>query len=174
VKAQHDSNPRIWELQAANVQKVTNGLFAVVNEGGTGGRARIPGLEVCGKTGTAQLASAEFAKSSKGAHLKDNAWFVGFANRENPEIVVAALFEGGEHGHFAAPIVRDVIKAYFDKKARLGVKNRPAPPAPAATPPEAKPAEEPKPITRTPAAPPEPKPVPLAEIRDRQATASHS
>ena len=51
--------------------------------------------------------------------MKDNAWFVGFAPREAPEIVVAALFENGEHGHFAAPIVRDVLKAYFDKKIRL-------------------------------------------------------
>ncbi|MEJ7606992.1 MAG: hypothetical protein WKF37_12195 [Bryobacteraceae bacterium] len=34
-------------------------------------------------------------------------------------IVVVALFEGGEHGPLAAPIVRDVIKAHFDKKARL-------------------------------------------------------
>ena len=48
--------------------------------------------------------------------MKDNAWFVGFAPRSNPEIVVVALFEGGEHGNLAAPIVRDVIKAYFDKK----------------------------------------------------------
>jgi penicillin-binding protein 2 len=51
--------------------------------------------------------------------MKDNAWFVGFAPRQNPEIVVAALFENGEHGQLAAPIVRDVLKAYFDKKARL-------------------------------------------------------
>ena len=32
---------------------------------------------------------------------------------------MAALFENGEHGQLAAPIVRDVLKAYFDKKARL-------------------------------------------------------
>ena len=51
--------------------------------------------------------------------MKDNAWFVGFAPRGAPEIVVVALFEHGEHGQFAAPIVRDVMKAYFDKKARL-------------------------------------------------------
>ena len=50
--------------------------------------------------------------------MKDNAWFVGFAPQDNPEIVVVALFEGGEHGNLAAPIVRDVIKAYFDKKVR--------------------------------------------------------
>ena len=50
--------------------------------------------------------------------MKDNAWFVGFAPRQAPEIVVVTLFEAGEHGNLAAPIVRDVIKAYFDKKAR--------------------------------------------------------
>jgi penicillin-binding protein 2 len=75
---------------------------------------------VCGQTGTAQLASNELLKGTAyGAAHKDNAWFVGFAPREAPEIVVATLFEGGEHGQLAAPIVRDVMKAYFDKKARL-------------------------------------------------------
>jgi penicillin-binding protein 2 len=44
---------------------------------------------------------------------------VGFAPCSAPEIVVATLFENGEHGQLAAPIVRDVMKAYFDKKARL-------------------------------------------------------
>jgi hypothetical protein len=51
--------------------------------------------------------------------MKDNAWFVGFAPRSAPEIVVVAFYEHGEHGQFAAPLARDVIKAYFDKKARL-------------------------------------------------------
>jgi len=51
--------------------------------------------------------------------MKNNAWFVGFAPREAPEIVVATLWENGGEGPFAGPIVRDVIKAYFDKKARL-------------------------------------------------------
>jgi len=51
--------------------------------------------------------------------MKDNAWFVGFAPRQSPEIVVVALFEGGEHGPAAAPIVADVIKSYFDKRYRL-------------------------------------------------------
>lgn len=107
-------------LNLDNVRKVIDGMYGVVNEGGTGVRARLPGIEVCGKTGTAQLASNELLKgTSYGATHKDNAWFVGFAPRENPEIVVATLFENGEHGQLAAPIVRDVIKAYFDKKARL-------------------------------------------------------
>jgi len=120
--------PHQWALSSDNVQKVVDGMYAVVNEGGTGGRARLPGIEVCGKTGTAQLASNEFLKTKSGQSLKDNAWFVGFAPRVNPEIAVVALFEHGEHGHFAAPIVRDVIKAYFDKKARLTTELKP--PAP--------------------------------------------
>ncbi len=112
---------RRGDVNLENIQKVISGMFGVVNEpGGTGGRARLPGIAVCGKTGTAQLASNDLLKgTSYGLTHKDNAWFVGFAPRENPEIVVAALFENGEHGQLAAPIVRDVLKAYFDKKARL-------------------------------------------------------
>jgi len=102
-----------------NIVKVIYGMYGVVNEGGTGARARIAGLDVCGKTGTAQLASNELLKgSAAGRAMKDNAWFVGFAPRQSPEIVVVALFEGGEHGNLAAPIVADVIKSYFDKRLR--------------------------------------------------------
>ena len=103
-----------------NIVKVIDGMYAVVNEGGgTGMRARIPGLDVCGKTGTAQLASNDLLKgTAAGRAMKDNAWFVGFAPRQTPEIVVVALFEGGEHGNLAAPIVADVIKSYFDKRLR--------------------------------------------------------
>ena len=117
-----DQSPREsgrWEnISVDNVLKVIEGMHAVVNGGGTGARARLPGLEVCGKTGTAQLASNELLKGSVNRHMKDNAWFVGFAPRDSPELVVVALFENGEHGNLAAPIVRDVIKAYFDKRVR--------------------------------------------------------
>ena len=117
-----NEGPRRGELHAENVARVVSGLYGVVNEGGTGASARIEGVELCGKTGSAQRISNELAKANKaaGQDMKDNAWFVGFAPRENPEIVVVALFEAGEHGNYAAPIVRDVVKAYFDKKARMG------------------------------------------------------
>lgn len=114
--------PDEWALTPENVKRVIDGMFGVVNEGGTGGRARLPNVEVCGKTGSAQLASNEFMKgagASQAKELKDNAWFVGFAPRQAPEIVVVAFFEHGVHGQFAAPMVRDVLKAYFDKKTRL-------------------------------------------------------
>ena len=111
--------PRKASLHPEHVAKVVAGMCAVVNEGGTAARARLPGIEMCGKTGSAQLISNELAKSKKRDQTPvDNAWFVGFAPRHNPEIVVAALYEAGEHGDRAAPIVRDVIKAYFDKKRR--------------------------------------------------------
>jgi penicillin-binding protein 2 len=120
--AGHVMPARHADLNPENMAKVISGMCGVVNEGGTGVRAHLPAVEVCGKTGSAQLVSnAAIKKGFKVApDMKDNAWFVGFAPRENPEIVVAALFENGEHGQLAAPIVRDVIKAYFDKKSRLG------------------------------------------------------
>jgi penicillin-binding protein 2 len=107
-----------------NVLKVIDGMHAVVNGGGTGARAKLPGLEVAGKTGTAQLASNDVLKGTAvGRTMKDNAWFVGFAPYDSPQLVVVALFEGGEHGNLAAPIVRDVIKAYFDKEVRKDPQN---------------------------------------------------
>lgn len=123
--------PHKLAVNPENVAKVVDGMCGVVNEGGgTGVRARLPGIEVCGKTGSAQLASNQFLKGAgHGRTLRDNSWFVGFAPRQ-PEIVVAALYENGEHGYLSAPVVRDVIKAYFDKKARLaGARTAtPAPP----------------------------------------------
>ncbi len=118
VKDTKTEKPREWALNPENVKKVIDGMYAVVNEGGTGVRAKIPGIEVCGKTGSAQTVSNEYAHSHAGSAPKDNSWFVGFAPRAAPEIVVVAVFEGGEHGMLSAPIARDVMKSYFDKKTR--------------------------------------------------------
>lgn len=114
------------DLNLENVAQVIDGMYGVVNEGGTGTSAQLVGYDVCGKTGTAQLASNDFLKNTAaGKAMPDNGWFVGFAPRDAPEIVVVSLFEGGAHGTAAAPIVRDVIKSYFDKKLRM----QPPPPA---------------------------------------------
>jgi penicillin-binding protein 2 len=108
------------QFKTEDVQDVISGMYAVVNEGGTGRFAALPNVRVCGKTGSAQLASNQFLKGSKlGQTMRDNGWFVGFAPQEAPEIVVVALYENGEHGDRASWIVRDVLKAYFDKKERL-------------------------------------------------------
>jgi len=115
--------PRTADLNPANVDKVISGMYGVINEGGTGASAIIPGLRVCGKTGSAQKVSNELAKSGKltKEEAADTSWFVAFAPCENPEIVVSVLWQNGVHGALSAPIARDVIKAYFDKKARLAM-----------------------------------------------------
>lgn len=110
---------RTGNLNPENVQKVIAGMYGVVNEpGGTCNYAALPGIKVCGKTGTAQILSEQAQKGNAARNLKDNAWFEAFAPEEAPEIVVVALFENAEHGPNASWIVRDVLKAYFDKKAR--------------------------------------------------------
>ena len=121
VKADDAIETHRMTFSADNLAAVTAGMWGVVNEGGTGALARIEGVELSGKTGSAQRVSNDLRKSGKlgKTEMLDNGWFVGFAPRENPEIVVAALLEGGEHGRLAAPIARDIVKSYFDKKQRL-------------------------------------------------------
>jgi penicillin-binding protein 2 len=117
-KGQPPAKPaRQMDLNLENVRLVVDGMCEVVNGWGTATNSRLPGVELCGKTGTAQIASNEYQRA-RNIRLKDNAWFVAFAPRVNPEIAIAVLFEEGDHGNLAAPIARDVVKAYFDKKAR--------------------------------------------------------
>ncbi len=97
---------------------VKEALVAVVNEeGGTGRRASLKDLDIVvgGKTGTAQIKQMIGTKTLR---EKDSlAWFAGFAPAENPEVVIAAVVEGGGHGGVtAAPVVKQVMAAYFEKK----------------------------------------------------------
>jgi len=116
--------PKVGEDRVAlsenTIEKITDGMYGVVNEsGGTGGQLRLAGVELSGKSGTAQVIGystrEKFGKQKK---FEDNAWFVGYAPRRNPEIVVSVLVqESGKHGGEAAgPVVKDIIRAYYDKK----------------------------------------------------------
>ncbi len=109
-----------FALSESTVEKITDAMYGVVNEdGGTARNVRLPGIEVSGKSGTAQVIGyATRERFGKQKKFEDNAWFVGYAPRRNPEIVVAVLVqESGKHGGEAAgPVVKDVIKAYYDKK----------------------------------------------------------
>ena len=119
--------PRTANWNPDNVDRVVRGMYGVVNEGGTARGAVLPGIELCGKTGTAQVVSNAFREKYKqyAEDFKDNGWFVGFAPRRSPEIVVVAVLPGGgEHGDRVAPIVRDVVKAYYDKKARQAAQHQ--------------------------------------------------
>src|SRR5882724_7979640 len=62
------------------------------------------------------------AKHANNEALNQNGWFVGFTPRRNPDIIVAVLFEGGEHGKLAARLATQVIKAYVDKQHRQPTK----------------------------------------------------
>jgi penicillin-binding protein 2 len=91
-------------LNARSRAAVKDAMEGVVMEaGGTGSRSRVPGVRVGGKTGTAQ-----------NPHGEDHAIFVAFAPVEDPQIVVACVLEERGHGGaIAAPVVGEVLKAFF-------------------------------------------------------------
>ena len=95
-----------------------DGLWMVVNAAGTGGRARIAGRDVAGKTGTAQVISNQgrLAARGSGRDLRDHGWFVFFAPRDNPQIAGVIFGEHNEHGFLGAPIAKHVIETYFAKQ----------------------------------------------------------
>lgn len=110
-----------FELDEQTNDIVSKGLWGVVNEWGTARRAMIPGFDVCGKTGTAQVIGKEAQASmgNKKEEFEDNAWFVGYAPVHAAEIAGAAFVEHGGHGgEAAAPILHDIFKVYYDKKNR--------------------------------------------------------
>jgi cell division protein FtsI/penicillin-binding protein 2 len=103
-----------YTIRAATVDMLSRGMLGVVNEG-TGTAAKVPGFDVAGKTGTAQVVGRQ--SYGKNDDFEDNAWFVGFAPYRNPEIVVAAFVEHGGHGgSAAAPIAHAIFETYYKKK----------------------------------------------------------
>jgi penicillin-binding protein 2 len=105
---------RAISLSPGTVSFLKDALAGVVNDPrGTGSRARIEGIVVGGKTGTAQVVSSQKGVSSADAASgsNDHAWFVALAPVENPRIVVAVFIENGGHGgSVAAPLAQEVIK----------------------------------------------------------------
>src|SRR5271157_3102237 len=105
-------DPTGWEL-------ITDALVKVLQPGGTAPSAAIPGIEIAGKTGSAQIVSLALrAKHQKDEDFAQNGWFVGFTPRRNPDVVVCVLFQGGEHGKLAARVATQVIKSYVEKQRR--------------------------------------------------------
>ena len=110
-------DPKSWEI-------ITDAMAGVVNPGGTAPSAHLQGIDFAGKTGSAQtISNALKARlGAAGKNFKDNGWFVGVEPRRNPEIVVCALLEEGEHGYLAARTAAAVIKAYVEKQHRQPTK----------------------------------------------------
>jgi penicillin-binding protein 2 len=108
-----------FNISESTVDKVTDAMYGVVNEQhGTAGALKLTGVDFSGKSGTAQIINYDLrSRLGKSKQFKDNSWFVGYAPRRTPEIVVSVLVQAGGHGSEAAgPVVRDVVKAYYDKK----------------------------------------------------------
>jgi penicillin-binding protein 2 len=101
------------DLAPVVFEYLAQSLWAVVNDGGTGKGARVPGVSIAGKTGTAQ--THEFKSDAERKRRdRDHAWFAAFAPVEAPQVVVVVLAErAGLGGQVAAPIARDVFRAIF-------------------------------------------------------------
>jgi len=108
------------EIAQENWERITDAMSQVPSPAGTAPSAQLPGIDWAGKTGSAQTMSNALAQKLGHAHsMNDNSWFVGFTPRRNPDLVVGVLFEGGEHGQFAARLAAQVVKAFVDKKKML-------------------------------------------------------
>lgn len=99
-------------FQPENLAVLRKGMWMAVNDGGTGGRARIPGLDVAGKTATAQIIRKKDNGRLLRRDLRDHAWFVAFAPSDDPQLAVVVLVEnGGFGGVAAAPVAKAILEA---------------------------------------------------------------
>ena len=122
----------IVNLKPKTIETLHRGLWLVVNRAGTGGRARIAGRDVMGKTGTAQVISMQGrqAAGDTDKDLRDHGWFAFAVPRGNPELAGVVFAEHSEHGYLAAPIAKHVMETHFAKQdgrplPRLPLPSRP-------------------------------------------------
>jgi penicillin-binding protein 2 len=127
VKTSQPKVVRRLTISKQTLDMVKKGLWQVVNSArGTARRIRIKGVEVSGKTGTAQVFSRkkddteEMDEENLAKHLKPHAWFMAYAPSENPRIAVSVIVEHGEHGSsMAAPIAKGMIETFLKKEKSL-------------------------------------------------------
>jgi penicillin-binding protein 2 len=104
-------------MKKSTVDAVHEGLWLAVNGAGTAGRAKLPGRDVSGKTGTAQVISLTGAQRMRGKiDVRDHGWFVFMAPRDNPELAGVIFAEHAEHGYYGASIAKHIIDTYYAKK----------------------------------------------------------
>ena len=105
-------NPKQLSIPEDFHHLVVEGMWGVVNNGGTAAAIRMAGFDIAGKTGTAQVVG--LGKDT--GKNKDHAWFVSYAPAYKPEIALVALIENsGFGGQHAAPAVRRVYDVYYRK-----------------------------------------------------------
>ena len=105
-------NPKVVPIPEDIDHAVVEGMWRVVNGGGTGARIQMAGFDIAGKTGTAQVV----ALGKDTGKNKDHSWFVTYAPAYKPEIAMVALIENsGFGGTHAAPAIRGVYDVYYRK-----------------------------------------------------------
>jgi penicillin-binding protein 2 len=109
------------------LETVKEGLWRVVNAGGTGGRCRVEGRDVCAKTGTAQVVKASSGKDTYALQKgqRDHAWLAGFAPRGNPKVAFVVMVEHGGHGGDVAARIAKVGLEYVLNGRSLGIEAPP-------------------------------------------------
>ncbi len=103
-----------YPLGEETTRAIRDALWGVVNAGGTGAAVRIDGVDIAGKTGTAQVVAA--GNAGDNPDLQPHGWFVGFAPFDAPEIALSVFVENGGGSSAALPAARQIFQAYFDKK----------------------------------------------------------
>src|SRR6516164_45715 len=101
---------------------ITDGMAQVTQPAlfHTAGSAHLEGIDLAGKTGTAQVMSHQaLDKTRKGFNTRPNVWFVGVVPRRNPELVVAVLWEHGEFSYYPARLGSRLVASYVEKQRRL-------------------------------------------------------
>ncbi len=114
----YEDKTRFTVPMSAEIHEIVKkGMWGAVHDGaGTAGGARVEGFDVCGKTGTAQVAS----KDKAGSKNKDHAWFMSFAPREKPEICSVVLTENaGFGGKQSAPRAKVIYEDYYHRTRGL-------------------------------------------------------
>ena len=112
------------ELPEDDLALIREALWSVVNEtNGTGTAAAIEGLDIAGKTGTAQVIAQDRRTDSKDLPLekRDHAWFASFAPLDKPQLVVVVFVEhGGAGSTAAAPLAREMYEAFLTNRPAFG------------------------------------------------------
>ncbi len=117
-------------LAAEHLDLVREALRDVVNEpGGTGHAAALAGVDVAGKTGTAQVIAQERRVDNEelAPENRDHAWFASFAPAQDPRLVVVVFVEnGGAGSRAAAPLARALYEQFFeaDRVRRAAAEDR--------------------------------------------------
>lgn len=116
VEGQDSLDSRFYErhytmVDSIHFETIIDGMWMGVNKEGTSRKAYLPGLDVCGKTGTAQ--NNRWKSRSQNLHYDDHSAFISFAPRNNPKIAIAVYIEHGRWGASAAVPIASLIEEMY-------------------------------------------------------------